>query len=148
VLLQGGQGGRVQRQRPLAHPGLGLGLMDHVVDHHPGPPGGEPSGVEVDPAQPGQLGPPHPGGGHQQPQGVQAILADMGQEGAQLAVATTYTQQREVDQACAVASQALDLPADQRIGPITQRANDLLGELEPWRGRPAVEDLRERVVAS
>jgi hypothetical protein len=66
----------------------------------------------------------------------------------QLAVATTYTQQREVDQACAVASRALDLPADQRIGPITQRAQDLLRELEPWRGRPAVEDLRERVMAS
>ena len=66
----------------------------------------------------------------------------------QLAVATTYTQQREIDQACAIASQALDLPADQRIGPITQRAHDLLRELEPWRGRPAVEDLRERVVAS
>ena len=65
----------------------------------------------------------------------------------QLAVATTYTQQREIDQACAIASQALDLPADQRIGPITQRAHDLLRELEPWRGRPAVEDLRERVMA-
>ena len=66
----------------------------------------------------------------------------------QLAMATTHAQQREVDQACTVASQALDLPADQRIGPITQRAQDLLRELEPWRGRPAVEDLRERVVAS
>ena len=65
----------------------------------------------------------------------------------QLAVATTYTQQQEVDQACAIASQALDLPTDQRIGPITQRGHDLLRELEPWRGRPAVEDLRERVVA-
>jgi hypothetical protein len=65
-----------------------------------------------------------------------------------LAVATTYVQQREVDQACAVASQAFELPADQRIGPITQRAHDLLRELEPWRGRPEVEDLRERVLAS
>jgi hypothetical protein len=44
----------------------------------------------------------------------------------QLAVATSYAQQREVDEACAVASRALDLPADQRIGPITQRAQDLL----------------------
>lgn len=65
----------------------------------------------------------------------------------QLAVATSYAQQREVDEACVVASRALDLPADQLIGPITQRAQDLLLELEPWRGRPAVEDLRERVVA-
>jgi len=66
----------------------------------------------------------------------------------QLAVATTHVQQREIDQACAVANQALDLPADQRIGPITQRAQELLRELEPWRRRRAVEDLRERVVAS
>ena len=65
-----------------------------------------------------------------------------------LAVANTYAQQREVDQACVIANQALDLPADQRIGPITQRAQDLLSELEPWRGRPTVEELRERVVAS
>jgi hypothetical protein len=66
----------------------------------------------------------------------------------QLAVAISYAQQREVDEVCAVASRALDIPADQRIGPIIQRAQDLLRELEPWRGRPAVEDLRERVVAS
>jgi hypothetical protein len=66
----------------------------------------------------------------------------------QLAVGATYAQQREVDQACAVGTRALDLPADQRIGPITQRAQDLLRELEPWRGRPAVKDLRERVMAS
>jgi hypothetical protein len=66
----------------------------------------------------------------------------------QLAVATSYVQQREVDEACAVASRALVLPADQRIGPITQRAQDLLRELEPWRRRPTVEELRERVVAS
>jgi tetratricopeptide (TPR) repeat protein len=66
----------------------------------------------------------------------------------QLAVATSYAQQREIDEACAVASRALDLPADQRIGPITQRAQDLLHELEPWRGGPAVEDFRKRLVAS
>jgi hypothetical protein len=66
----------------------------------------------------------------------------------QLAVATTHMQQQEIDHACAIAGQALDLPVDQRIGPITQRAQDLLRELEPWCGTPAVEDLRERVVAS
>ena len=66
----------------------------------------------------------------------------------QLAVATAYAQQREIDQACAIACRALDLPADQHIGPISQRAEDLLSELEPWRGRPTVEELRERVVAS
>jgi hypothetical protein len=56
--------------------------MDHVVDHHPGPPWGEPSGVQVDvdPAEPGEFGTPHPGGGNQQPQGVQAIVASVGEE--------------------------------------------------------------------
>jgi Luciferase-like monooxygenase len=40
----------------------------------------------------------------------------------QLALAATYLQQGEVERACEVAVQALDLPSDQRIGPIDQRA--------------------------
>jgi transcriptional regulator with XRE-family HTH domain len=63
----------------------------------------------------------------------------------QLALATTYVQQREVERACEVAVQALDLPSDQRIGPIDQRARDLLRELELWRSTPAVTTLAERV---
>jgi hypothetical protein len=57
--------------------------MDHVIDHHPGTSRGEPSGVQVDvdPAQSGQLGASHPGGGHEQPEGIQAVVASMGQEG-------------------------------------------------------------------
>jgi transcriptional regulator with XRE-family HTH domain len=62
-----------------------------------------------------------------------------------LALATTYVQQREIERACEVAIQALDLPSDQRIGPIDQRAQDLLRELEPWRATPAVTRLADRL---
>jgi transcriptional regulator with XRE-family HTH domain len=62
-----------------------------------------------------------------------------------LALATTYVQQREIERACEVAVQALDLPSDQRIGPIDQRARDLLRELEPWRATPAVTSLADRL---
>lgn len=47
-----------------------------------------------------------------------------------LALATTYVHQHEIERACEVAVQALNLPSDQRIGPINQRARDLLRELE------------------
>jgi hypothetical protein len=62
-----------------------------------------------------------------------------------LALATTYVQQREIERACEIAVQALDLPSDQRIGPIDQRARDLLRELEPWRSTPPVTTLGERL---
>jgi hypothetical protein len=63
----------------------------------------------------------------------------------QLALASTYVQQREIERACEVAVGALDLPSDQRIGPIDQRARDLLSELEAWRSTPAVTALAERL---
>jgi hypothetical protein len=62
-----------------------------------------------------------------------------------LALATTYMQQREIERACELAAQALELPSDQRIGPIDQRAQDLLRELEPWRATPAVTSLADRL---
>lgn len=62
-----------------------------------------------------------------------------------LALATTYVHQHEVERACQVGLQALDLPSDQRIGPIDQRARDLLRELEPWRSTPPVVTLAERL---
>jgi hypothetical protein len=40
--------------------------------------------VDVDPAQPGELAAAHPGGGDQQPQGIQAVVTDMIEERAQL----------------------------------------------------------------
>jgi tetratricopeptide (TPR) repeat protein len=63
----------------------------------------------------------------------------------ELALASTYVQQREIERACEIAVQALDLPSDQRIGPIDQRARDLLRELEAWRTTPAVTTLAERL---
>jgi hypothetical protein len=54
-------------------------------------------------------------------------------------------QRSEIERACEVAVQALDLPSDQRIGPIDQRARDLLRELEAWRTAPAVKTLAERL---
>jgi hypothetical protein len=54
-------------------------------------------------------------------------------------------QQREIERACEVAVLAFDLPSDQRIGPIDQRARDLLRELEPWRSTPAVTTLADRL---
>jgi transcriptional regulator with XRE-family HTH domain len=62
-----------------------------------------------------------------------------------LAQATTHVQQRDVEQACAVAEQALEIPAELRIGPIDQRAHDLVRELEPWYSTPAVRALRDRL---
>ena len=57
-----------------------------MVDDHAGNGGGDGGVVEVDvdPAQPGQLAAAHAGGGDQQPQGVQTVVTDMVEEGAQL----------------------------------------------------------------
>jgi hypothetical protein len=65
-----------------------------------------------------------------------------------LAVATTYAQEREIEQACTIAGEALAIPDEHRIGPIDQRARDLLRDLEPWHSTPAVRELRELVAAS
>jgi hypothetical protein len=54
-------------------------------------------------------------------------------------------QQREIEQACAIAIDALELPSEHRIGPMDQRARDLLRELEPWRATSPVAALPERV---
>jgi hypothetical protein len=64
-----------------------------------------------------------------------------------LAQATTHVQRRDIEQACAIAEQALAIPSEQRIGPIDQRAGDLMRELEPWPSNPAVIALRDRLVA-
>jgi hypothetical protein len=60
-------------------------------------------------------------------------------------MATTYAHQHEIERACEIAVQALDLPSDQRIGPIDQRARELLRKLEPWRATPPVRTLAERL---
>ena len=55
-----------------------------------------------------------------------------------LALATTYVHQHEIERACEIGVQALDLPS-------YQRARDLLRELEPWRSSPSVRALAERL---
>jgi len=62
-----------------------------------------------------------------------------------LAQAATHVQEREIEEACAVAGKALDIPSEQRIGPIEQRARDLLRSLESWHSEPAVVSLRDRL---
>jgi len=62
-----------------------------------------------------------------------------------LALATTHVQQREVEEACALAGRALEIPSEQRIGPIEQRARDLMHALEPWHSDSAVVTLRDRL---
>jgi copper chaperone CopZ len=44
----------------------------------------DPTQTDVDPAEPSELGPPHPGGDDEQPEGVQVIMASVRQEGPQL----------------------------------------------------------------
>jgi hypothetical protein len=62
-----------------------------------------------------------------------------------LAIATTHAQEQEIEEAGALAGRALDIPPEHRIGPIDQRARDLLRELEPWRLTPAVRALADQV---
>jgi transcriptional regulator with XRE-family HTH domain len=64
-----------------------------------------------------------------------------------LALAATHVQQREIEEACALAGKALEIPSEQRIGPIEQRARDLVRALEPWHSDPAVVTLRDRLAS-
>jgi transcriptional regulator with XRE-family HTH domain len=62
-----------------------------------------------------------------------------------LAIATTHAQEQEIEEAGALAGRALDIPSEHRIGPIDQRARDLLRELEPWRLTPSVRALADKL---
>jgi hypothetical protein len=86
MLAQRSHRRRVQRQRPAALGGLGLGDDDLVVDDHPRPARRDAAGVQVDvdPAQPGDLTAPHARGGQQQPRRVQRVATHLIQEGAEL----------------------------------------------------------------
>jgi len=78
------------------------------------------------------------------------LLASLGVQGSQrrrarcivlLALATTHVQEREVEEACRVAGEAMSLPSEDRTGPIETRWGELRGRLEPWAAVPAVRDL-------
>ena len=62
-----------------------------------------------------------------------------------IALATTYVQQQEIEEAYRPASEALNIAPPQRIGPIAQRVADLRGRLEPWRGTGPVNELDEQL---
>jgi transcriptional regulator with XRE-family HTH domain len=62
-----------------------------------------------------------------------------------IALATTYVQQSEIEEACRLAGKALEIPPEQRIGPIAQRVSDLRAQLAPWRTTAAVKDLDEQL---
>jgi transcriptional regulator with XRE-family HTH domain len=62
-----------------------------------------------------------------------------------IALASTYVQQSEIEEACRLVGKALEIPPEQRSGPIAQRVSDLRAQLAPWRTTAAVKDLDEQL---
>ncbi len=62
--------------------------------------------------------------------------------------ATAYALQEEVEAACTLATQALDLLDEVRYATGLQRVHDLLDVLEPHRAHPAVADLGDRLLVT
>jgi hypothetical protein len=60
-------------------------------------------------------------------------------------LATWHLQRREVDGACQVGHQALEIPAEHRTGPVVQRGHNLLQQLESYQANPAARDLAEQL---
>jgi hypothetical protein len=58
-------------------------------------------------------------------------------------LASSYVQQREVEEACRIGREALALPVEHRTGPVVQRGHELRRALEPYRDQPAVRDFDE-----
>jgi len=68
--------------------------------------------------------------------------------GALTELATTHVQRQEIDQACVLAGQALDVAEATKSYRNVRRVVDLRRQLAPWRDSPAVRDLDERLLAS
>jgi hypothetical protein len=66
---------------------------------------------------------------------------------ARIDLATSYLQQREVEEACRVGSTALDLYADFPIESVARRSRELGLALEPWAAVPAAQDFKDRLAA-
>jgi hypothetical protein len=64
---------------------------------------------------------------------------------ARIDLATSYLQQREVEEACRVGSTALDIYADFPIESVARRSRELGSALEPWTGVPAAQDFKDRL---
>jgi hypothetical protein len=66
---------------------------------------------------------------------------------ARIDLATSYLQQREVEEACRVGSTALDIYADFPIESVARRSHELGSALEPWTAVPAAQDFKDRLAA-
>jgi hypothetical protein len=61
------------------------------------------------------------------------------------ALATAHVRQGNIDEACRLGSQALDLAARQQVAPNLQDVRRLRLDLEPWHKAQAVKDLDEQL---
>jgi hypothetical protein len=66
---------------------------------------------------------------------------------ARIDLATSYLQQREVEEACRVGSTALDIYAEFPIESVARRSHELGSALEPWTAVPAAQDFKDRLAA-
>lgn len=60
-------------------------------------------------------------------------------------VATAHVRQGNIDEACRLGSQALDLAARQQVAPNLQHVRRLRLDLEPWRKTQAIKELDEQL---
>lgn len=63
-------------------------------------------------------------------------------------LASAHVQQREVDEACRLASQALAIVTEKQFAKGRQRIRDFRTRLEPWKGTRAVKDLDGQLLAT
>jgi tetratricopeptide (TPR) repeat protein len=61
------------------------------------------------------------------------------------ALATAHVRQGNIDEACRLGSEALDLAARQQVAPNLQDVRRLRMELEPWRKTRAVRELDDQL---
>jgi transcriptional regulator with XRE-family HTH domain len=66
---------------------------------------------------------------------------------ARIDLATSFLQQREVEEACRVGSTALDVYADFPIESVARRSHELGAALERWTAVPAAQDFKDRLAA-
>jgi hypothetical protein len=91
------------------------------------------------------------------PEAARAALDDALQLGEELTVkhqsiylvdlATTYTQEREPEEACRLASQALDIAGPMHYSTTMERMTALRRDLDAWNSEACVQQLDERLHA-
>ena len=60
-------------------------------------------------------------------------------------MATAHVQQKEIEEACGLAHQALSMTIQTRSMSVLQRLGRLRRNLEPWKTLPAVKDIDEQL---